>query len=42
MRLLRQYDGVQPVNAAEMWKMRKTTGVTMSPLDGVHVRLHKA
>ncbi|KAL1590426.1 hypothetical protein WHR41_00764 [Cladosporium halotolerans] len=42
VRLLREFDQVQPVDEVEMKKMRKGLGLTMWPADGVKVRLHKA
>ena len=42
VRLLQQYDSIEPFDRADMAKMRKGMGLTMWPADGVKVRLHQA
>ncbi|TKA82593.1 hypothetical protein B0A55_01380 [Friedmanniomyces simplex] len=42
VRMLRRYDGMEPVDEAVMLRMRKGLGLTMWPRDGVNVRLHEA
>ncbi|KAK3704002.1 hypothetical protein LTR37_014105 [Vermiconidia calcicola] len=42
VRLLQQYDAMEPVHWDEMQKLKKGLGVTMWPQDGARVRFHKA
>ena len=42
VRMLQHFDAIEPIDKADMWKMRKGMGLTMWPGDGVKVRLHKA
>ncbi|KAK4635923.1 Cytochrome P450 monooxygenase alt2 [Fulvia fulva] len=42
IRMLQQFDAIEPVDRAKMAKMRKQIGLTMWPGDQVHVRMHKA
>lgn len=41
VRLLQEFDIIEPVNRIEMQQLKKKMGVTMSAGDGVRVRLHK-
>ena len=41
-RLLQEFDAIEPVDRAQMAKMRKGLGVTMWPRDGAKVRLRRA
>lgn len=42
VRLLQEFDTIEPVDRTEMQKLRKGLGVTMWPLDGTKVRFRKA
>ncbi|KXL51422.1 hypothetical protein M433DRAFT_386533 [Acidomyces richmondensis BFW] len=42
VRVLQQFDAIEPANRAQMQKLRKEQGITMWPADGVKVRLHRA
>ncbi|KAK5174120.1 uncharacterized protein LTR77_001200 [Saxophila tyrrhenica] len=42
VRLLQQFDAMEPTNAAEAQKLKKGLGVTMWPGDGTKVRFRKA
>jgi cytochrome P450 len=42
VRLLREYDAIEPVDWAEMRRLKKAMGVTMWPADGARVRFRKA
>ncbi|KAK4545678.1 hypothetical protein LTR36_002631 [Oleoguttula mirabilis] len=42
VRLLREFDSIEPVDRAQMLRFKKGLGLTMWPGDGVKVRLHKA
>jgi cytochrome P450 len=42
VRLLREYDAIEPVDWAEMRRLKKAIGVTMWPADGARVRFRKA
>lgn len=42
VKMAQHFDKIEPVDYAEMSKMRKSIGVTMAVRDGVRVRLHKA
>lgn len=42
VRMSQHFDRVEPVDKAEMLRMKKGLGLTMWPGDGVKLRLHKA
>lgn len=42
VRLLREFEAVEPIDRVEMQKMKKGMGVTMWPDDGVKVRFRRA
>lgn len=42
VRLLQEFDAMEPVDPVEAQKLKKGLGVTMWPLDGAKVRFHKS
>ena len=42
VRLLHQFDAIEPADLTDMRKLKKGLGVTMWPMDGCKVRFHKA
>lgn len=42
VRLLHQFDAVEPADPIDMRKLKKGLGVTMWPADGCKIRFHKA
>lgn len=42
VRLLQTFDAVEPMDRADMARMRKDVGFTMQPASGVKVRFHQA
>jgi len=42
VRMLQQFDAIEPTDRAQMQKLKKELGITMWAADGVKVRLHRA